>query len=160
MVYPTDDPVVTLIMDDLVTAIDSITGASYRTTIRTGQTQVVGRNPIQKLLFPCATLTPPRVSWSDDRYPLLAGTLFTTVSLFSIDRTNTEKTIRDFVTDAIQALVVVDHTRGGVARDTHVLDSEEYVPFGEDGVAIPIVAADLAISVTFAQLRTDPSSAK
>jgi hypothetical protein len=159
--YPTDNSVAQEIMDDLKSALQAINGApNYRTTVRAGQVEVLGANPLQKNIFPTAMLSAPRITWSDARFPLLMGTLFTTATLVAMNKTDPRGTIEDFVADAIQALAVVDHTRGGYARDTHVQDSEIYIPFGEDGEPLPIVSADLTISVNFAQLRTDPSTAQ
>lgn len=156
--WPTDDPLITTIMDDLVTTLQGIAGSpTYRTTVRPGTVEVVGFNPVQKSLFPTATLSPATVDWTDGRYPLLGATMTTTATLVAESTSDPRKVIEDFMTDAVQALIA-DHTRGGNARDTHVIRSEPFIPFGEDGTPLGFVAADLTVTVVFAQLRTNPTS--
>jgi hypothetical protein len=158
MAWPSGTSVRSSILSNLVTTLQGITGSpTYKTTVQ--RVTLAGIDPSAITVDPAILVVPARVAASDDRLELIMGTMTTTLVLALRDQTTAEAgganvptPVYDFIEDVRLALLT-DVTRGGFARDTHVLSDD---PFPLD-VSDPLWGAELSISIDYAHSRSDPT---
>lgn len=163
MTYPTDDTIRNKVVENVRSTLAAVSaGANYRNTIQ--RVYVADVTPQTAIEFPCAVIAPDSAAHDDARLGLISTRLNLLVHLRSRDlgdevfaRTGVES-IHDLIEDARKALLV-DHTRGGVALDTHVVTDTVYPAAS----TVPTYAADLNVSVDFRISRSltgiDPGTA-
>ncbi len=152
MAYPTDDPTIEAILDNVRTTLLSIQGGpTYRTTILGAEH--VGLNEVDIKSHPFVAIGPPQFTFSDSQYRVIANSLTLTLLAVVKTQTDTMKALRNLMADVGLAMRA-DHTRGGYAKDTHVTGAIPDVP----DPTHPLAAVELSVSIDYRHLTTDPSS--
>ena len=163
MTYPTTDTGRNSVVDNVRTTVEAIAaGASYRSTI--AKVLLGGLTPVNVYEFPCAVIIPLAAAHDDARLGMVMSRLELVVHLRAIDKPDESlahtglELMHDLVEDVRKALLV-DHTRGGVAIDTHVTGDTVYPA----NSASPAYAADVNVSVDYRVSRAltgiDPGTA-
>ena len=154
MAWPSGDTIRKLVVDDVKTTLEAITGSpTYKTTVEL--VEIAGKNALTLNVFPAAIISPPAIQTRGDRLDIIQATLDLTVTLAVRSYEDTiPDALYEFVED-VRVALLSDVTRGGVAMDTQVTAD---APFAL-GPSDPIFGADLSVEVLYRQLRTDPATA-
>jgi len=153
MAYPTDNSVRQKVMENLVSTLEGIDGASpYRTAVK--HVEVVEKSALEIPTYPAVAVYPALIEYADDRPHIVTCTM--TCSLMPVIRSMTTPFVKlyDLIED-IRIALTADVTRGGNAILTRVEADNPFVP----DPAEPFVGSMLTVTIIYRQLRADAAAA-
>lgn len=155
MAYPSGTIVDQAVIDDLVTTCEGIATPSYFFTVEAVKA-IANIDTQWQAEFPCILIGEPTITFDDGVNGRLAGEMRLVIRGCVEDRIAGYASARKLGAD-IRKAVLADHTRGGVALDTHV-DTQELIEIpGDPQTAGPIAAVDVAVRINFRHQYDDPT---
>ena len=151
MAWPSGTTVREQVLDNILSTCLSISAPGSKTTVNFAG--FVGNDVFMVPGYPAVLLASPSVSYDDSIHGIISCKMRVAVVLVLDTSTNTLDSISDFVEDFRMALLA-DHTRGGVAVDTHI-SQDDTAP---TSVPEPYIVADVVLDVTYRHLRADPTA--
>lgn len=155
---PTGEPIAEMILQNIETVLKTlVAGTDYYTTVQPENVERVERNALEITSFPHILIWPGRTMYDADPLERRVNQVITTLMLVEISismttrATTAQRDLQRFVRDVHRALLL-DHTRGGNAMDSRILQSEPFYTNDERG---PLSWADLVFEIKYRTPRQD-----